>query len=218
MFQDYHFDGGKYALMIGSNWERESPDQGANCSENMMVDCLFTGGRFGFRNGHWNALNNLIMDGFFKNNQIAMGANEEDSNGGSWLVLRAVIENTFEKDLDFCNSAGNAWYFQGLVTDSDVVFKETTWSVVSYPVFFDQCFFDRDDPDSAVNSITYTNSGALFFLHSEIHSMQLKIDAKNAASNVAFNLHSLIPDWDDSELVEFETFVDFRNSAMHMLP
>jgi len=188
IFHDCRFIGGKYALGIALG---KSP----NCSENMMIDCTFADAKYGLGIGGFNALANMVVDGTFTDNHIAMGHSEEGRSGGTWHVIRATITGTRDKDFVFRQAASCIWYFYGVKSNSAKIVEQPSFFAATRPLFFDHCTLKPSNPkDWAFN---LSEGGGFVFLHSQVTPIKMRLAGRNSV-NYALKLHSTIPDWKQS--------------------
>ncbi|MCP3978736.1 MAG: hypothetical protein GY716_05310 [bacterium] len=184
MFYDCHFIGGKQALGIGL----VTP---TNCSENLMVDCVFRDAEYGLAVGSYNALANIVYDGTFLDNQVAIGHGGTLS-GGTWAVLHGSVSGTEIKDFEFLNSASGVWYFYNLTTDSPKIFERMGGTGATFPLLFDHSTLTPAAPDDPV--FDFITGGGLMFLATELAPGQIR-HAGGLSVSYGFKLHSEIPSW-----------------------
>jgi len=191
-FHDVVFDGGYSALGIGLE-----PESSGNCSENLMIHSVFRNAHHGLGVGHYNALANTVYSGSFENNAVTMGHVEGKASGGTWAVLGAQVRGTREQEMRFINSAGGAWYFYGLDSDTRRMLAPRNPGAI-FPMVFDSSQLRPEALPVDGISFDFASAGGVTFLDSLVSRIGIRF-AKLITTSYAFKLYSEIPGWKDAK-------------------
>jgi hypothetical protein len=188
IFHDVVFDGGQTALGIGL-------DSTTQCSENMMINVEFRNAQYGMGVGGFNALANVVYDGWWIDNEITVG-HEVDGHGGTWAILGGSAVGTTDRDLVILGTASGIWYHEGFTSDAPNVY-DRGWTSAAYPVWFENSTLGVGA--SAPLSYQFAGTAGPIFLRSTVSEAGLDLDL-NQSVNASFglNLYSTIPLWDQA--------------------
>lgn len=201
-FYDVRFDGGLSGASAGIT-------TGSNSSETIFVHSEFRNSHIGFRNGSWNALNNITYASHFEDNDYAAGSipNSVQKHGGNWGMYSTTIRNSRIRDFTIVDP-GRSFYFLNLDTNSSEVVHSDHG--VGHWIMFDASTIAPQDPAEKVFSVQVT--GGLSFLHTSVtapSNIVLEGDHKIGPGNAySLALWSDIPDHASSVAVETTGHID----------
>jgi hypothetical protein len=159
---DCSFEGGQNGLAIGLMYGDGAAS--TSCDTHLVVDSEFTNTQTGFATGHYNALNNLLYDVKFDNNDYAFGAG--GSSGMGIGIFRADITNTNKWDAGLRLDAP-PYYLYGVNSSSGVIVSLEQQSFAGFVVLFDNCNFTPAN-DGVDEVFGFGTIGGPIFLHSTL--------------------------------------------------
>lgn len=183
MFYDCRFKGGRYAASIGL----KTTTMG---SENMFINSEFKNAKYGLGIGSYNALQNIAYGSYFNNNEITMGQDNTRNSGGSGALLNVKVSGTKKQEIVIYNTDGAPWYFNGVKSTTQKLFK-AGHSSIPFQLIFDHCEFDPQPPSNSWASSL--SGGGLYFIHSLVTNGSLDISSVMSVMPV-FSLHSKFED------------------------
>ena len=201
MFYDCVFDGGLHALAVGNS-------STAMNSENMYNNCTFKNAYRGVAIGNYNALNNLVYNGTFDHDYIAISNSGTPNSGGSYSVFYGKATNIGYSTLEFLNSVDSTFAFYQLQSDAPNVFFNG-YTTARFSMYFDQCTFTENAPPPSGWAIWTNSAMAVAFANS---TMQGKVGLRGGAAaetfikiNSTINYSSGAPEYSGSAEATFPT-------------